>query len=149
MDNISKTVEEVEWDYLCRCLHISYSERRKIEVLHSANSHRRVLVEWWLLTDPAPSWRRIIQRLDIYYSRYVDESCAHAADCIRHNAEPVQGMLSMYMHVHIVGCDYLHILNVLYSIGLSFQLCDAGFQLCNACTHTELHSEGRFNTIRP
>ena len=86
----------VKWNILCECLRVPESKRRHIEQ-QATEHHRRMLVEWWLLNDPAPSWRRLIVRLDLFYH----DSCAATADLIRHNAEPVQGMLSTFMSLFI------------------------------------------------
>ena len=87
LENITKALQRVEWRSLCHCLCVSDTKKLEIESKHPNKHHRRVLAEW-LHTDPAPSWRRLIQTLDCYYQ--------DVADNIRHNAEPVQGMLSTY-----------------------------------------------------
>ena len=98
LHNVTTTTKNVDWVTLCECLHVPQSKRRHIE--QQAPEHqRRMLGEWWLLTDPAPSWRRLISRLDYYGDPMLSNnaSCAATADLIRHNAEPVQGMLSTFM----------------------------------------------------
>ena len=99
LHNVTTTTKNVDWVTLCECLCVPESKRRHIE--QQASEHqRRMLGEWWLLTDPAPSWRRLITRLDYFgdpIALEYDSSCASTADLIRHNAEPVQGMLSTFM----------------------------------------------------
>ena len=93
-ENINKVIGSVDWRWLCYCLYVPGSKRQEIQLQNFSNENwKRALVEWWLLTDPKPSWRRLLQRLD-YCS---DLSCGPPADNIRHNAEPVQGMLSVYI----------------------------------------------------
>ena len=122
-----------------------------------------MLAEWWLLTDPAPSWRRLIGHLDFYGDTYSpgisddNASCAAAADFMRHNAEPVQGMLSTFIlyswHVITVyvvtqlvvttytftkyKCGFMDILWVIVLITIlnTNYHCQCGLQCC-ACTHT-------------
>jgi len=72
---------------LCDCLYVPQSKRVSIEK-QPKSEHRKLLAEWWLLTDPAPSWRSLIRGLDWW-----EETLA--ADKIRNNAEPIQGTLSM------------------------------------------------------
>ena len=111
LHNVTTTIKSVEWNVLCECLHVPESKRRHIE--QQAPEHqRRMLGEWWLLTDPAPSWRRLISCLDYYGDSgsvmNYDPSCAATADLIRHNAEPVQGMLSTFMSLFI--CMQSHVM---------------------------------------
>jgi len=54
---------------------------------YPANNRRRALVDWWFSTDPLPSWRRLIHRLDYHHGV---SSCRKTADKIRCNAEPIQ-----------------------------------------------------------
>ena len=101
LHNVTTAINNVEWRALCRCLCVPESKKDHIEQ-HSIEHQKRMLAEWWLLTDPATSWRRLIGRLD----NYINRSCAAAADFIRHNAEPVQGMLStfisLFMCTHVI-----------------------------------------------
>ena len=99
LENIVNSVKDVTWESLCWCLRVPDSKRSEIAAQHLPANHRRVLVEWWLHSYPKPSWRRLIQRFDKAYKKRNDSSCGHAADNIRHNAEPVQGML---LHVHVI-----------------------------------------------
>ena len=99
VQNVTIAIKNVEWDSLCQCLLVSKSKRSEIEAQHPVEDHRKVLIEWWFLNDLAPSWRRLIQRLDCFGSsswRGDDSLCGYVADTIRHNAEPVQGMFSSY-----------------------------------------------------
>ena len=91
VEQLLKAVEYVNLERLCRCVYLPDSKN-----LEDKSVARRVLVEYWLLNDPAPSWRRLLQRLDTYYS---DATCASAADTIRHAAEPIQGMLFTFLCV--------------------------------------------------
>lgn len=104
LHNVTTTISNIEYDVLCECLCVPESKRRHIEQ-QAPEHHRRMLGEWWLLNDPAPSWRRLISRLDYYGDpgsvMDYDSSCAATADLIRHNAEPVQGMLSTFMSLLI------------------------------------------------
>ena len=62
----------------------------------------RGVVEYWWQVDPSPSWRRIICALD-----WVEEY--QLADEIRHNAEPLTGMLwivSYYVCLYIFSSQY-------------------------------------------
>jgi len=94
---VTEAVKEVDWNDLCRCLCVPDSKSNEIETQCPAENRRRVLVDWWFSTDPAPSWRRLIQQLDL-------KSTTHnTADKIHHNAEPVEGMLSKCM----VVCSYV------------------------------------------
>ena len=93
---VTEAVEEVWWRTLCGCLCAPDSKRDEIQDHYPPEDRRRVLVDWWLSTDPTPSWRRLIRQLD-YYGYSV------TADKIRHNAEPVEGMLSTCMPV----CSYV------------------------------------------
>ena len=94
MEHLLKAVEYVNLEHLCDCVYLPNSKQ------HSDDSvTRRVLVEYWLLNDTAPSWRRMIQRLDWAHFQYNDMTCASAADAIRHIAEPIQGMLFTFLYV--------------------------------------------------
>ena len=86
---VTEAVKEVEWKWLCICLCVPDSKRDEIRDHYPPEDHRRVLVDWWLSTDPTPSWRRLIHRLDFYDYSEIE---IHVADKIRHNAEPVDGM---------------------------------------------------------
>ena len=104
LQNVTTAVNNLEWISLCKCLCVPESKRRHIEQ-QASEHHKRMLVEWWLLTDPAPSWRRLICCFDYYGSpglSMYDPSCAATADLIRHNAEPVQGMLSTFMSLPVI-----------------------------------------------
>ena len=104
LQNVTTAINNVEWTSLCKCLCVPESKRRHIEQ-QASEHHKRMLVEWWLLTDPAPSWRRLISHLDYYGNQLVsgyDPSCLATADLIRHNAEPVQGMLSTFMSLPVI-----------------------------------------------
>ena len=93
---VTEAVKEVKWVFLCDCLYVPGSKHDEILAHYPPDDHRRGVVDWWFSTDPTPSWRRLIQRLDDW-----DES--ETADKIRHNAEPVEGMLSTCMPV----CSYV------------------------------------------
>ena len=93
---VTEAVKEVTWDHLCDCLYVPPSKRGEILAHYQPENHRRVLVDWWFSTDPTPSWRRLIHRLDC-------RGESETADKIRHNAEPVEGMLSTCMPV----CSYV------------------------------------------
>ena len=59
----------------------------EIEALYSTVEERvRAVVEYWWAVDPTPSWRRIITALDCTEQHQI-------ADQIRHNAEPLTGIL--------------------------------------------------------
>jgi len=83
---VTEAVKEADLDQLAWCLY-GTSRVDDIKSHYPPEDHRRVLVDWWFSTDPAPSWRRLIYRLDA--SLFLSTT----ADKIRHNAEPVQGML--------------------------------------------------------
>ena len=113
LHNVTTAINNVEWEILCVCLCVPQSKKDHIEQqASSAEHHRRMLAEWWLLTDPAPSWRRLIGCLDCCGDpRFGDDpSCAAAVDFIRHNAERVQGMLStfisLFMCTHVITVWY-------------------------------------------
>ena len=93
---VTEAVKEVSWWTLCWCLCAPDSKRYEIGDHYPPEDRRRVVVDWWFSTDPTPSWRRLISRLDLF-----NES--ETADKIRHNAEPVEGMLSTCMPV----CSYV------------------------------------------
>ena len=107
LHNVTTAINNVKWEMLCTCLCVPQSKKDHIEQ-HSIEHQKRMLAEWWLLTDPAASWRRLICRLDYYGDplTFDDPSCAAAVDFIRHNAEPVQGMLStfisLFMCTHVI-----------------------------------------------
>ena len=108
LHNVTTAINNVEWEELCNCLCVPESKKDHIEQ-QGFEHQTRMLAEWWLLTDPAASWRRLICHLDYYGDPLTfgsDPSCAAAADFIRHNAEPVQGMLStfisLFMCTHII-----------------------------------------------
>ena len=86
---VTEAVKEVDWGLLCRCLGVPESKCDEIEAHHPPEDHKRVLVDWWFSTDPAPSWRRLIHQLDYGYE----------GDKIPYSPEPVQGMLSTLMWV--------------------------------------------------
>jgi len=85
VEAVTEAVKEVDWKGLCWYLYVPYSKGVEIEKCYPANCRRKELVAWWLSTDPAPCWRRLIHRLDFWDATAI-------ADKIRHNAEPVQGM---------------------------------------------------------
>jgi len=87
-ETVTEAVEEVKWETLCSCLFVPNSKRDEIESQYPPNDRLRVLVDWWISTDPAPSWRRLIQQLDMW-------CVTVTADRVRCNAEPIQGM---YLH---------------------------------------------------
>ena len=93
---VTEAVKKVKWEILCGCLYVPPSKRAEIGDHYPPEDHLRVLVDWWLSTDPTPSWRRLIHRLDCC-------GASETADKIRHNAEPVEGMLSTCMPV----CSYV------------------------------------------
>ena len=89
-----KAVEFVNLECLRECVYLPDSKQHSDEGVA-----RKVLVEFWLLNDPVPSWRRLLQRLDWVYSVHGDITCGSAADAIRHTAEPIQGMLFTFLYV--------------------------------------------------
>ena len=93
-ETVTEVVKEVKWDDLCWYLRMPPSKCDEILAHSPSEDHRRVLVDWWFTTNPAPSWRELIHRLDIF---------CHSVDKIRHNAEPVEGMFSTCMPV----CSYV------------------------------------------
>ena len=100
LHNVTTAISNVEWEKLCRCLRVPESRKYHIEQ-QASEHHKRVLAEWWLLTDPAPSWRRLISRFDLYGD--LNPSCAAAADFMRHNAEPVQSTLFTFISLFMSG----------------------------------------------
>ena len=101
LHNVTSAFNIVEWGALCDCLCVPQSKKDRIEQ-QTSEHHKRMLAEWLLLTDPAPSWRKLIGLLDFYGDLLNGVSCAAAVDFMRHNAEPVQGMLSTYISL----CNY-------------------------------------------
>ena len=100
---MTRVFNDVELDFLCEYLLVPKSKQFEIEAQHPVEDRKKVLIEWWFLNDPAPSWRRLIQRLDCFNSSTWggnESLCGYIADTIRHNAEPVKGMLSSYTSVH-------------------------------------------------
>ena len=97
LEAVTEAVKEVTWDNLCICLHIPASKCDEIEVQCPAKDRQRVLVEWWLSTDPAPSWRRLVQQLD-------DSGDTASADKIRCRVEPVQGVFATYIAASVYLC---------------------------------------------
>ena len=68
-------------------LRVPKSKLNEIKELYSTVEERvRAVVEYWWAVDPTPSWRRIITALDDAKERQI-------ADQIRHNAEPLTGIL--------------------------------------------------------
>ena len=94
VEHLLKAVEYANLEHLCHCVYLPDS--KKWELSSNESVARRVLIEYWLLNDPAPSWRRLLQRLDDFFS---DKTCASAADAIRHIAEPIQGMFFTFLYV--------------------------------------------------
>ena len=94
MEQLLKAVQHVNLERLCECVYLPDSKKHSNESVT-----RRVLLEYWLLNDPAPSWRRSLQRLDWVYDLRGDITCGSAADAIRHVIEPIQGMLFMFLYV--------------------------------------------------
>ena len=84
---VTEAAKEVDWWKLCWCLCVPRSKRDEILAHYLPEDLRRVVVDWWFSTDPTPSWRRLIHQLDEY-------GASETADKIRHNVEPVEGMLS-------------------------------------------------------
>ena len=103
LHNVTTAINNVEWEILCTCLCVPESKKDHIKQ-QSSEHQKRMVAEWWLLTDPAASWRRLICRLDLYFA---DPSCAAAVDFMRHNAEPVQGMLSTFVSLFMCTCNYI------------------------------------------
>jgi len=92
---VTDAVKDVKWDDLCQCLYVPDSKCNEIKAHYPPEDHKRVLVDWWFSTDPAPSWRKLIHQLDCRdYWGEDHSSCSRIADKIRHNAEPVEGMCS-------------------------------------------------------
>ena len=108
LENIINSIKDVTWESLCWCLRVPDSKRSEIEAQHLPANHRRVLVKWWLHSYPKPSWRRLIQRFDKAYKKCNDSSCGHAADNIRHNAEPVQGIHTFMCKCNMSVVNYLN-----------------------------------------
>ena len=86
---VTEAVKEVEWKLLCICLCVPDSKCDEIKSQYPAKYHRKVLVDWWFSTDPAPSWRRLVYRLDVLILL-----SSETVEKIRCNVEPVQGTLS-------------------------------------------------------
>ena len=99
-ETVTAAVKEVTWDDLCWYLHVPPSKHDEILAHSPSEDHRRVLVDWWFITNPAPSWRELIHRLDFFCG-------LGTAANIRHNAEPVEGMLSKCMPC-AVTCSLIH-----------------------------------------
>ena len=96
--NVVKAVERVKWkdgkkgrwgrvpshglgDYLC----VPCSKLCEIERRHSSTVDRKTaVIEYWLLTDPTPSWRRLIYVLDKLGEHEV-------AGMVQQYAEPLTG----------------------------------------------------------
>ena len=55
LDNVRAVIKNVEWNLLCKCLCVPESKIRNICEEYPFEQQRRVLVEWWLLNDPAAS----------------------------------------------------------------------------------------------
>ena len=97
--NVVEAVKKVKkWRDLGRWLcvkdsliHDSFSTRSEFERRHSSTDDRRTgVIEYWLLTAPTPSWRRLIQALDGMGEHEV-------ADMVRPYAEPITGMTCTLM----------------------------------------------------
>jgi len=56
---VTEAVKEADLDQLAWCLY-GTSRVDDIKSHYPPEDHRRVLVDWWFSTDPAPSWRRLI-----------------------------------------------------------------------------------------
>ena len=70
------------------CLRVPYSKLDQIERRHSSTADRMTaVIEYWLLTDPTPSWRRLICAL-------VKMREHEVADMVRPYAEPLTGIYS-------------------------------------------------------
>ena len=114
---------------LCRCLYVPPSKRDDIRDHYPPTDHRRVLVDWWFSTDPTPSWRRLIQQLDCTFE-------SKTADKIRHNAEPVEGMLCTYyasVRLRVALFTLLFELLAVLEEAQSFELGGCGPGKANIC----------------
>ena len=102
VDNVVRQLKGITWRTLCdtECegkyglrgvLYIPRSQWRKIENKYATEDQRRnAAVQFWLLSDPYASWRRLIRRLDLHEKHMV-------ADQIRPYAEKLTGMLGSSM----------------------------------------------------
>jgi len=104
-ETVTEAVKDVQWDDLCWCLRAAPSKCQEIRTQFLADDHKRLLVDWWLSTDPAPSWRRLIHQLDCRDTR--------SANKIRRNVEPVQGMFHKSLSVFEVTQSWVNALQVI------------------------------------
>ena len=91
LENVATAVEGVKnWGRyagLGTGLHVTSTKLQEIERLYSTVEEKvRAVLEYWWAVDPSPSWRRIISALDNAHEHQI-------ADQIRHNAEPLTGIL--------------------------------------------------------
>ena len=92
VENVMKAVENVDWLYLFECVYMPGTKKQ--ELYSDERSGRKELVSWWLLNDPAPSWRRLIRGIDFW-------SCDISTDTLRHLAEQVRGMFFTCFSVYL------------------------------------------------
>ena len=99
VDNVLRELKNVSWEKLSKGMSLSVgtyrvpgilflpgSQRRKIEAEYATEDQRRnAAVQFWLVSDPYASWRRLITELDAYEEHAV-------AKQIHHYAEKLTGM---------------------------------------------------------
>ena len=99
--NISKVLEGVEWERLCRILDISDSKREELEVsLPSDDQRREGTIKWWITTDPLASWRRIVDQLYRWWG-FTNEELA-LGDMLRHCCEELTGMCIHHTMIMVI-----------------------------------------------
>ena len=92
VNNITKALQGIDSGTLHSILRIPYSKYQEVKEEFMTEDHcLKALVQFWLLTDPLASWRRIVHGL--YWTH--DDNFHTIADKIRHYAEELTGT-----HVH-------------------------------------------------
>ena len=99
VDNVLRELKDVSLEKLSKgmslsgggymvpgILHLPTSQQHKIEAEYATeHQQRNVAVQFWLVSDPYASWRRLITQLDAYEEHAV-------AKQIHHYAEKLTGM---------------------------------------------------------
>ena len=95
VDEALRVVEGVQdWRELGWYLWIPKSRRDETNQL-SSSDRNKVLVTYWMENDPFPTWRRLLNALDMIDKKAI-------ADSIRHYAEPLTGSQhSLYYPVYV------------------------------------------------